>query len=437
MTPDADLLAQADAIRSSGILGRSGSLQRLFDFLVQRSLQHAPPKEIEIAIDVFGKDASFDVARDALVRVYVHKLRAKLAKFYSRQGPAAAHQLVIPKGEYRVCVEPARVIVADAPTVAPPPKSDPAPARHRRWIVAALAAVLIASVLANIALLAGVPFGTRRGEDAGLDAVRGSPVWAPLLHDQRPIVVVLGDYYIFGEMDQEMNVGRLVRDFSINSAAELERHLQLDPAGADHYMDVGLSYLPVASGPALRNVIATLAPAHERIRVVTVSGLDANVLKSNDVIYIGYLSGLGMLQDLLFSGSRYKTGETYDEIIDRKTNEKYVSGVGGSLGRQEQYRDYGYFSTFAGPTGNRIIVIAGTRDAALVHTAEQVTSRPGLADFTAKSGHVGNSEALYEVYAMDRAILSGKLLRASPLDTPQLWTGVPSSTRSGDRAAAD
>src|SRR5215471_1282178 len=103
--PDAELLrAHATRIRASGILGRSPLMQRLFDFLLECSLANRAPKEIEVAMDAFGKGTDFDVSQDAMVRVYVHKLRRKLEDFYARPGTDDAAHLAIPKGEYRFVV---------------------------------------------------------------------------------------------------------------------------------------------------------------------------------------------------------------------------------------------------------------------------------------------------------------------------------------------
>src|SRR5262245_7683466 len=103
---DADLLrAHADRIRASGVLGRSPLMQRLFDFLLECSLANRAPKEIEVAIDSSGKGTYFDVSQDAMVRVYVHKLRRKLEEFYAGIGADTAAHLSIPKGEYRFVVE--------------------------------------------------------------------------------------------------------------------------------------------------------------------------------------------------------------------------------------------------------------------------------------------------------------------------------------------
>src|SRR5690348_1395638 len=121
------LHAHAERIRSSGVLGRSRLMRRLFDFLVECSLTDRAPKEIEVAIDVFDKDADFDVSQDAMVRVYIHKLRRKLEEFYAGPGRLETERLVIPKGAYRFVIEP--VAAAEE---APPPEALREPA-IRSW----------------------------------------------------------------------------------------------------------------------------------------------------------------------------------------------------------------------------------------------------------------------------------------------------------------
>ena len=104
--PDIEpLRAHAERIRASGVLGRSPLMQRLFDFLLECSIVGKAPKEIEVAVDAFGKGAEFDVSQDAMVRVYIHKLRRKLEEFYAGPGAGEPVRLSIPKGEYRFAVE--------------------------------------------------------------------------------------------------------------------------------------------------------------------------------------------------------------------------------------------------------------------------------------------------------------------------------------------
>jgi hypothetical protein len=244
-----------------------------------------------------------------------------------------------------------------------------------------------------------------------------------MLHDERTIFLVVGDYYIFGETDDTMEVKRLVREFGINSPQDLDHHLKLHPDLADRYMDLELAYLPTAAAYALRDLMPVLASANKRVRVVTMSQLNPAVIKSADVVYVGYLSGLGMLRDIVFPGSRLSFGESYDEIVDRKTQKRYVSQAGAPYRGESKIHDYGYFATFTGPTGNRIVIIAGTRDVAAMHMAETVTSPRTLETLVKSAGTAPAFEALYEVYGMDRLNLDGKLLLTSALDSATIWSG--------------
>ena len=406
------LHAQAERIRSSGVLGRSHLTHRLFDFLIECSLSDRAPKEIEVAVDVFGKDARFDVSQDAMVRVYIHKLRRKLEEFYAGPGRNEPDRLVIPKGAYRFVIETA----AAAPEAQPDP---PAPVGSpRRWP----AALLTASLLANLLVLVLWGYSRWHATPDELTRVRQSPVWSHMLADDRTIFIVLGDYYIFGETDRSMEVKRLIREFSINSPTDLDQYLMVHPEFSDRYLDLQLNYLPTAVAFALRDVMPILAPAHKRIRVALASQLSPAVLTSAHVIYIGYLSGMGMLHDLVFAGSRFSMGESFDELIDHATGRHYISQAAVPLGEQK-YHDYGYFATFSGPAGNQIVVISGTRDEAVMHTAQAVSQPKTLQQLTASAHGAQSFEALYDVYGMDRMNLGGQLLLTSALNTSRIWTG--------------
>jgi hypothetical protein len=433
MSDPASLQVLADRFRATGALGRSQLIQKLFDFLIECSATGRAPKETEVAIEVFGKDAGFDVAQDAMVRVYVHKLRRKLEEYYSAAGHKDPFHLTIPKGAYRIVItdrealaaaaDQANTALAEVPEAAGPGGADRDAVRPvtgiRRWIWPALAA----SLLVNLLLL-----GTRywSGQPrAPADPVLSNAVWSRMLKSERPLLVVLGDYYIFAETDKNMEVQRLVREFSINSAGELDQYLKLHPELGDRYQDMQLNYLPTSAAFALKDLMPLLAGAAARTRVVLASDITPAMLKSSDVIYIGYLSGMGMLGDLAFSGSRFDVGESFDVLIDRASGKRYISQAAMPVPGEQTYHDFGYFATFAGPSGNQIMIIAGTRDVAVMQTAESVTRGDSLQQLSARSGNSRSFDALYDVFAMNGTDLNGTLLLTGKIDTARIWADEP------------
>lgn len=415
MEDAAKIRDQADKIVQSGALGRSRSYRRLLEYLVDCSARGHAPKEIEIASDVFGKGADFDSSQDSMVRVYAHNLRQKLDLYYSGDGADAAERLALPKGEYRVTLQQREAETTEPAT---------APRRGPR-LIAAAAVLLIAGFAVGLAV------GDRNASpQTRYDEIAATPVWASVLDDDLPILIVVGDYYIFGELDQRGDVERLVREFSINSSRDLDELMMLQPELADRYMDLDLTYLARSTAFALRDVLRVLYTSDKPVRVVSMSDFNVADMKSNHIVYIGYLSALDKLMDFVFAGSGLAIGDSFDELWKPGTGEVFLSEA-GLPSFHRNYRDYGLYSTFPGPEGNQIIVIAGMRDTGLMQTAQTVTSDTFLASAEqALPGAIGpdapSFEMLYEVTGFDRTNLDAMLVHAQELDQTVIWSGESS-----------
>jgi hypothetical protein len=405
MDPINTLEQETRRVQASGVLGEA-KMRRLFDYLAARSLAGESPKEITLAIEVFGKGPDFEVSQDALVRVYVHKLRRTLEEFYAAKGGQDVTPLHIPRGEYRLTLNTA---------------AKPQPKQSRRWLSRSAGFTALAA-LGGGALALIIVFGVQRWQAprTELDRARTNPIWSALLNDDRPLMVVVGDYYLIGETDQSMEVKRLIREYSVNSKSDLDNYVQQHPEVADRYMDVGLRYLPTSTAFALRNVMPVLGTGRRHVSLSVMSDVTPAALKSADIVYIGYLSGLGILERLVFSGSRFAIGGSYDELVDNKTKHLYISqtasqniGLPQSTGKEPAYRDYGFFSSFRGPGGNLIVVISGTRDEGVRQTAETFTNPEKLEELGAQADAALPFEALLEVSALDGVNLSGKVLLQS------------------------
>src|SRR5690606_37440818 len=194
--------ALVQRIIASGALGRSRTYGAILEYLVECSIRGETPKEAAIAVDVLGRESDFDVARDSIVRVQLYHLRNKLEAYLRQQGSAERLRLEIPKGRYVVvalarATEPGAAASAAAPED-PPPAPDAA--RRPRWQG-------IAAGLLGLLLLGDVALRLSGGEEAGPQAgVLAQAPWRALLEDPAPILVVVGDYFIFAELDEAGNV---------------------------------------------------------------------------------------------------------------------------------------------------------------------------------------------------------------------------------------
>jgi hypothetical protein len=416
------IAALADRLRASGAIGRSDIINRLFEFLLGQSLAGRSPKEIEIAQEVFGKDARFDVAQDASVRVHIHRLRKKLDEVYAG---TTGDRLVIPRGEYRIVVE--RPDPEAGGVVEPAPEIVEIPSVPQRRLALPSWAILLGFVATlAIGIAIGPLIWNLRGGASDQDMLVKTPLWQSLAASRRMTFLVTGDYYLFGEAVSTNRVTRLVREFSINSREDLDEYLMVHPNDNGRYVDLDLHYLPVSTGYAMREVLPLMngiarGAGVGRPFVISMSRLTPEAMKGSNIVYVGFLSGLGLIRDGTFEASGFTVGKSYDELIDRQSGKHYVSDWEQVNGDRAPRRDYAYVSSFPGPLGNRIIVISGTRDAAVMQAGEIAADKSQLDQIAARTGNAVNFEALYEVRTLGTLNLGSRLVLARPLKLDRLW----------------
>ena len=82
-------------------------LRKLLSYMLDATLDGRDKdlNQYAIALDVYGRDQSYDPATDSLVRVEAGRLRTKLNEYYAEGAPADGIRLRLPKGGYRVQVD--------------------------------------------------------------------------------------------------------------------------------------------------------------------------------------------------------------------------------------------------------------------------------------------------------------------------------------------
>lgn len=401
------LKLQADRLQSADGLGRSAKMKALFAYLLEQSLHGRQPKETEIAIEVFGKDAAFDPTQDAAVRVYVHKLRHRLGRFYSENPEADGYSLTIPPGEYRLAVEHQPHANTDSKT------------KINRPIWLAMAGVLLIA-----GLIGGWAIGRFAGgrDDSVWSQAAAAPMWHKIAANGRPTIFVLGDYYLVAEKEGGQTT-RLVREFSVDSRHDLESYLAMHPDKVGRYEDSSIRYLPRAIGHAMARIlpIVTQGRSDAQPKIILASQLEAETLRTSNIIYIGYFSGLGYLSETIGSGSRFVPGPSFDDLIDTTTENHYQGQEFDPFQPSLPYREYGVLTSVSGPEGNRIVVIAGTRDVAVRQVADLAAGITGGSDDPLSRLMKTDAEALIEVTGLRGLNIDGSFVAGGPLDPTQLW----------------
>jgi len=412
-----ELRALGKRITDSGVLGRSRHYARLLDYLVQCAIENKSPKEIELALEALGRAEDFDVSADSTVRVYIHQLRKKLDNYYEQFEKDARYRIVIPRGKYTLAAlpqTPVRVTFSPAPLKVP-----------RFTLTTGLLLVMIMLLVANLVVLMqedGNPV-----EHASRVAA-AHPVWDKVLNDEKPILLVMGDYYIFGELNANGNVARMVREFNVNSPRDLEELQFSDIERTENYLDLDLSYMPEGSAYALARIVPILQESGKPVNITMMSDLTTAEIRSNHIVYIGYISALDKLKEMTFAGSGLQIGRSYDELFNVDTAEYYTSDA-GLPEAGEPFRDYGLFATFPASAETQVILITGMRDAGLMHTAQALTDGKSLDDLVVAIDSdtdeaVASFEALYEVFGIDRLNFDANLVYTSLLDSRRIWGTV-------------
>jgi len=98
-----EIRSQLERIIASKPFLNSNRSQRFLRYVVEGSLRDGadPLKEYAIAVEVFARDASYDPAIDATVRVEAGRLRTRLRDYYADEGRNDPVVIDVPKGGYR------------------------------------------------------------------------------------------------------------------------------------------------------------------------------------------------------------------------------------------------------------------------------------------------------------------------------------------------
>ena len=368
---------QVAQILASDVLGKSEAYPKLLTFLAERVHTGRAVKEIEIAIEVLGRDETFDATQDSLVRVYIHKLRERLDRYYATEGKNFEQRLQIPKGSYVLTLEDNRPKTERKLSLQLPPY----------FLATALAGILLGVAASLI-----VQFNSARNELA--QSALASPIWSVLLDSDKPVLIVMGEVFLYSEVNEEFAQLREIRDFSIHSASQFETLADQYPAMMMHYRDFGARYQPTGSSDAL----AALIPMLDRYvpwQLTDMSDLANYDISAYNLIYVGLFTGLGTLQNTALQDSGFSLHPNGAVLIDLNSGEVFASEGQPAEQYRDRYIDYALFTRHLQENGTWLFALMSARNAGLAHLTQFAASASGAADLGANAD--GAFEVLLEI----------------------------------------
>lgn len=414
-----------EKILASEALAKAETPRKLLSYLTERALRGETPRETEIAFDVFGKDTSFNGAEQSIVRVSVRTLRQKLAAYYAGPGREDSVRFDVPKGGYRLtvtscetvtsCQAASSVAMTETPTT--PPYTPPPRSNKLVHVAAAMLVLLAVSVAINL-----YQWSTTRVEpaDPELSRIRSSAVWSDIIKSNRPITVILGDLFMFTQVDEKTGRTLTVRDSAINSDEELRSFITKNPELAAGRGERKVTMVQKGVATSLASVLHIVDRPGRRVEVAVREDVPVDDILNHDIIYLGPLVRLGSLNRHYEYRSRYRYSADGPKILDIAADKSFVPE--GSL--SDQHLDYALAAKFPGPTGNQIMIFtSGARNGGLLQIVRTLTSADGLKKLEQRLAEkspqrTDSFEALLTVTGFRQTNLAADVITVDPLSAP-------------------
>jgi hypothetical protein len=389
-------------ILQSQEFAKARKYKELLQYLVRASLEGKSPKEITISYDVFGTEPKQDKESDTNVRVYIHNLRKKLDSYYQHEGQNDEICLEIPKGCYQVNFIN---------------KSQPAKSISRNTILYTAFVILFLSILLNIYFVQS----NKSKFSINNPIKKNNPVWEDYFKSKLPTLIVLGDYFLYKDT-YIPNRTRYVRDFRINSPADLERFLSDSSSYKDYVVTTEHTLLGKLAPWCLCKLQSILLPINSRIELKLSSKLQWGDLKKYNILFVGSFKTLGILRELikkLHFTYQIDPNLLYYHPPNADTSFSYHATQ--SLPNNSYETDYAVIVKFPGPNHNVITMFASTRDIGCLATVDFLTSLrfldPFINENIKKAPGIKYFEAIFEVQGYERTVISTNLLHFNILNS--------------------
>lgn len=373
-------------ILSSIEFKESKTYKDLLSYLVQSSLDGEHPKEANIALKVLHKDINSDLGNDSSVRVYVHNLRKKLDSYYRNEGRSDQIKISIPKGHYNVEFDKESL------------KQSSNKLNFSFLVISVLSVITCIILITKYSIL----------NDNDDPIVRNNIFLRDYLESNKPILIILGDYYFFVDStEQEL----FVRNVYINSDKDLEEYIAKNEDKRNRLKSNQHTYLSKLAPWGLKAILPALVLQDKKVDIKLSSQLQWSDLTKYNIIYIGTFRTLGILENIVFDlGFSHEKSVLNYKHIGSTESMQYLHKWNTKTG---YCKDYAVAIKVLGPNENTFLFFLSfydTGNIALLDYFSQPDSRKVFESEYLMKADSPYFKALFEVDGYERTVLDVKLL---------------------------
>lgn len=340
-----EILSHLENILQSNEFKDSVTYKSLLNFLVEASIKNKIPKEITIAIEVFGKDPDFNSNKDSTVRHNIHTLKKKLDKYYKGQRNYEKVKFVIPKGHYEVKFFKNRSVFGLI--------FDQLKIKERIWLYSTLFFSLLCVYLA-IMLQKSITDYTPGKENE-------YPFWSAFFDNNYETTIVIGDDFLLDEFSTELKRYRQIRDWEINSEADLNNFLrQFDNAQT---WQSEIKGVPFGMLDNIFDLFHVIKNYNTKLSFNMSSQTNLKELKNNNLIYIGEFQNLRRLRKILFNlliRFHYEPKEQLFILSATQDTIETFTRIEAPYQQENKFNlDYSVLASMPGPANEKFLFIVG------------------------------------------------------------------------------
>ena len=347
----------------------------LLIYLIDESIKNGSIKESTIAHDFFGKDSKFDPTDDPSVRVYISNLRKKLEHYYLTTTDDFAFRIEIPKGQYTVQFAPVKT-VEKLKII-----------RKRPWLYfIPIIVFLIAVILFQ--------FFTQKTDHPVTQAV--NPVWYEFLQpNNRPTMIVFGDYLFLFEKGNNPSGGYFLRDPRINSEDDFRNAVKQNPEAMKKFAVANFTFLRPSSTWGLSEVLPLLMTSNNKISLKLASEFKWEDFQTHNIIFIGSFKTLYKFNQLLSDFNiRFNPAPASLNILGEK-GDTLKTFIPKNLRGGNYQKEFGVILKQKGPQGNVILYLLGFDEVATLESVKTAVDPNFFDKIKSYSGNKVSSNNLF------------------------------------------